>query len=58
MSCRQTGRMSATGNSYELWFERKPHEAPSIGIVLCKDMNEAFVNLVIRNYKVRYTYVH
>ena len=22
-------------------FERKPHEAPSIGIVLCKDMNEA-----------------
>lgn len=31
-------------------FERKPHEAPSIGIVLCKDMNEAFVNLVIRSY--------
>ena len=31
-------------------FERKPHEAPSIGIVLCKNMNEAFVNLVIRNY--------
>lgn len=31
-------------------FERKPHEAPSIGLVLCKDMNEAFVNLVIRNY--------
>lgn len=30
--------------------ERKPHEAPSMGIVLCKDMNEAFVNLVIRNY--------
>jgi hypothetical protein len=31
-------------------FERKPHEEPSIGIVLCRDMNEAFVNLVIRNY--------
>ena len=31
-------------------FERKPHEKPSIGIVLCRDMNEAFVNLVIRNY--------
>ena len=31
-------------------FERKPHEAPSIGIVLCKDMNEAFVNLVIQSY--------
>ena len=31
-------------------FERKPHEAPSMGIVLCKNMNEAFVNLVIRNY--------
>ncbi|MDO4851140.1 MAG: PDDEXK nuclease domain-containing protein [Actinomycetota bacterium] len=31
-------------------FERKPHEESSIGIVLCKDMNEAFVNLVIRNF--------
>lgn len=31
-------------------FERKPHEKPSIGIVLCRDMNEAFVNLVIRSY--------
>lgn len=31
-------------------FERKPHEAPAIGLVLCKDMNEAFVNLVIRIY--------
>ena len=31
-------------------FERKPHEEPSMGIVLCRDMNEAFVNLVIRNY--------
>lgn len=31
-------------------FERKPHESPSIGIALCKDMNEAFVNLVIRSY--------
>lgn len=31
-------------------FERKPHENPSIGIVLCKDMNKAFVNLVIQSY--------
>lgn len=31
-------------------FERKPHESPSIGIVLCKDMNKAFVNLVIQSY--------
>ena len=31
-------------------FERKPHENPSIGIVLCKGMNESFVSLVIRNH--------
>ena len=31
-------------------FERKPHENPSIGIVLCKDMNESFVSLVIQSY--------
>ena len=31
-------------------FEKRPHENPSIGIVLCKDMNESFVNLVIRSY--------
>lgn len=31
-------------------FEKKEHENPSIGIVLCKDMNKAFVNLVIQSY--------
>ncbi len=31
-------------------FERKPHENPSIGIILCKDMNKAFVDFVIRDY--------
>lgn len=31
-------------------FERKPHENPSIGIILCKDMNRAFVDFVIRDY--------
>ena len=28
-------------------FERKPHENPSIGIILCKDMNKSFVDYVI-----------
>lgn len=31
-------------------FEKKEHENPSIGVVLCKDMNKAFVNLVIQSY--------
>lgn len=31
-------------------FVRKPHENSSIGIVLCKDMNKAFVNYVVRDY--------
>lgn len=31
-------------------FEKKEHENPSIGIVLCKDMNKVFVNLVIQSY--------
>lgn len=31
-------------------FERKPHENPSIGIILCKDMNKAFVDYVIQDY--------
>lgn len=31
-------------------FEKKPHENPAIGIILCKDMNKAFVDFVIRDY--------
>ena len=31
-------------------FVRKPHEERSIGIVLCKDANKAFVNFVIRDF--------
>lgn len=31
-------------------FEKKPHENPSIGIILCKDMNKAFADFVIRDY--------
>ena len=31
-------------------FERKPHENPAIGIILCKDMNKAFVDYVIQDY--------
>ena len=31
-------------------FERKPHENPSIGLILCKDMNRSFVDYVIQDY--------
>ena len=30
--------------------QKKPHENPAIGIILCKDMNKAFVDFVIRDY--------
>ena len=29
---------------------RKQHENPSVGLILCKDMNKAFVDYVIREY--------
>ena len=32
-------------------FVRKPHENPSIGIVLCKDMNRAFVDYIMQDYE-------
>lgn len=31
-------------------FEKKSHENPSIGIILCKDMNRSFVDYVIRDF--------
>ena len=31
-------------------FERKSHENPSIGIILCKDMNKSFVDFVVKDY--------
>lgn len=31
-------------------FEKKPHENPSIGLILCKDMNKSFVDYVIQDY--------
>ena len=31
-------------------FERKEHENPPIGIILCKNMNKSFVDFVIRDY--------
>lgn len=31
-------------------FEKKPHENPSIGLILCKDMNRSFVDYVIQDY--------
>ena len=31
-------------------FVKKPHENPSIGIILCRDMNKAFVEFAIRDY--------
>ena len=29
---------------------RKPHENPSIGIILCKEMNHTFVQFAVRDY--------
>jgi len=31
-------------------FEKKSHENPSIGLILCKDMNKSFVDYVIQDY--------
>lgn len=31
-------------------YERREHENPSIGLVLCKDMNRAFVDYIIQDY--------
>lgn len=31
-------------------YERREHENPSIGLVLCKDMNRAFVDCIIQDY--------
>ena len=31
-------------------FEKKAHENPAIGIILCKDMNKSFVDYVIQDY--------
>lgn len=32
-------------------YEKKEHENPSIGLILCKDMNKSFVDYVIQDYK-------
>ncbi|MBQ9955023.1 MAG: DUF1016 family protein [Eggerthellaceae bacterium] len=32
-------------------FERKEHENPPIGIILCKDMDKAFVDYMVQDYK-------
>ena len=31
-------------------YDRKPHENPAIGLILCKDMNKSFVDYVIRDF--------
>lgn len=31
-------------------YEKKPHENPAIGLILCKDMNKSFVDYVIQDY--------
>ena len=31
-------------------FVRKPHENPSIGLVLCKSADKAYVEYAVRNY--------
>lgn len=32
-------------------FEKKPHENPAIGLILCKDMNKAFVDYLIQDFR-------
>lgn len=32
-------------------FERREHENPSIGLILCKDMNRAFVDYMVQDYR-------
>jgi hypothetical protein len=31
-------------------FAKKPHENPAIGILLCRDVNQSFVEFAIRDY--------
>ena len=31
-------------------YEKKPHENPAIGLILCKDMNKSYVDYVIQDY--------
>ena len=31
-------------------YIRKPHENPSIGIILCREMNQTFVEFAVRDY--------
>ena len=31
-------------------YIRKPHENPSIGIILCKEMKQTFVEFAVRDY--------
>jgi hypothetical protein len=31
-------------------FVKKPHENPSIGIILCREMNKAFVEFAIQDF--------
>ena len=31
-------------------YVKKPHENPAIGIVLCRDMNQSFVEFAVRDY--------
>jgi hypothetical protein len=31
-------------------YVRKPHENPSIGIILCKEVNHTFVQFAVRDY--------
>ena len=31
-------------------FERREHENPSVGLILCKDMNKTFVDYIIQDF--------
>ena len=43
------GQLSGYLTVYDM-TDKKPHENPSIGIVLCQDANRQFVEIMVRDY--------
>ena len=43
------GQLSTYLSAFDTYV-RKPHENPAIGILLCRDMNQSFVEFAIRDY--------
>lgn len=43
------GQLSGYLTAYDM-TEKKPHENPTIGIILCQDANRQFVEVLVRDY--------